>query len=442
MQRKINGLLLVLALVGGAVGFGIGEWLLSRYEGEMSSILLVGIYFAVLAFCIGLGCLVAEMISPKLNGRSWRERYAGVSWKMLVPVTLAAFLALGSLFEFVYELDLGGAKRINDIVLLIDNSGSMTGDEKSKGNDPENERFTAAKELIGRMDAEKRVAVFTFDEVPQLIQPLTSTATDSAKQQIYAKIDAIQPTTYKTKIDQALTGTMEHIREQGNAESGAMVILLSDGVTDVDLNAVVSGYRDQRVPINAIALGNAEDQTLNAQDREALVEGFRLLESLSERTGGTYTNVANADQISLAFQDIYRDLDDHTLLTERTGAPAGSTYLQILHIGLILLLGAALGIALGIMFDNRFLAKSFGIGGALAGLAAGLILELGLQGDSLGHPTVRLLADLALALIIAVFTLIVPVSDQQRRERRRKGASVSNPSAGLGTRPGDRSSGF
>ncbi|NGZ78033.1 VWA domain-containing protein [Saccharibacillus alkalitolerans] len=441
MQRKINLLLLLLAIAGGAVGFGIGEWLLNRYEGEMSSILLIGIYFGVLAFCIGLGCLIAEMVSPKLNGRSWRERYAGLSWKMLVPVTLAAFLALGSLFEFVYELDLGGVKRINDIVLVIDNSGSMTGDAEHEGNDPENERFTAAKELIGRMDAEKRVAVFTFDEVPQLIQPLTSTATNGDKQQIYAKIDAIEPTTYGTKIDQALTATMDHIRDQGSPDSGAMVILLSDGVTDVDMNAVLEEYRDRRVPINAIGLGNRDNPQLNEQDRQELIKGFERLQSISDRTGGTYTDVKNADQISLAFQDIYRNLDDHTLLTERTGAPAGSTYLQILHIVLILLIGAALGAALGVMFDNRFLAKSFGIGGAVAGLAAGLILEFGLQGDTLSGSTTRLLADLALAAVIALFTLIVPVREPQRKERGRKGATT-NPSAGLGGRAGDRSSGF
>ncbi|MEJ8302905.1 vWA domain-containing protein [Saccharibacillus sacchari] len=430
MQRKINLLLLLLALVGGAIGFGIGEWLLNHFEGKTSSILLVGIYFGVLALCIGLGCMVAETISPKLNGRSWKERYSGFSWKMLVPVTLAAFLLLGSLFEFVYELDLGGVKKINDIVLVIDNSGSMI------DTDPQNERFTAAKELIARMDAEKRVAVFTFDDVPQLVQPLTPVATDSEKQQVYAKIDAIEETEFSTNIDQALTATMEHIRDKGNANSGAMVILLSDGIADVNLDNILSSYQSQRVPINAIGLGKG--LVVEAED------GFLLLQNIAERTGGTYTDVSNADQISLAFQDIYRNLDDHTLLTERTGAPAGSTYLQILHIVLILLIGAGLGIALGVMFDNRFLAKSFGIGGAVAGLAAGLILEFGLQGDTLGDSTVRLLADLALATIIALFTLIIPIREQQRKERGRRGAGVgtTNPSAGLGNRPGDRSSGF
>ncbi|GGO00544.1 vWA domain-containing protein [Saccharibacillus kuerlensis] len=423
MQRKINLLLLLLALAGGAVGFGIGEWLLSRYEGEMSSILLIGIYFGVLAFCIGLGCLIAEMISPKLNGRSWRERYAGLSWKLLVPATLAAFLALGSLFEYVYELDLGKAKRINDIVLVIDNSESML------TTDPQNLRFSAAKDLIERMDAEKRVSVFVFDDIPQMVQPFVSIATESAKQQVYTKIDGIEDAIYGTDIAEALTETMGHIREQGESTSGAMVILLSDGENETDVSSVLSDYRSGRVPVNTIGLG---------------AEGgdFPLLRDIADRTGGTYTDVANADQISLAFQDIYRNLDDHTLLTDRTGAAAGSTYLQILHIVLILLIGTALGLALGLVFDNRFLAKSFGIGGAVAGLVAGLILEFGLQGDTLSAPIVRLLADLALAFIIALFTLVVPIREQQRRERGRKGMSTTNPSAGLGHRPGDRSSGF
>ncbi|MCQ4087566.1 VWA domain-containing protein [Saccharibacillus sp. JS10] len=442
MQRKVNLLLLLLAIVGGAVGFGIGEWWLARFEGQISRVVLVGVYFSVLAFCIGLGCLVAEMISPKLSGKSWRERYAGFSWQLLVPTTLAAFLILGSLFEFVYELDLGGVKKVNDIVLLIDNSGSMVDSkEGGLGNDNEGKRFDAAKELIERMDGDKRVAVLTFDDQAQLIQPFTSVATNEQKQRVNFKIDAIKPTDYPTDIDVALSETLKQIQDQGSPDNGAMVILLSDGVTDIDMNKVVTPYREKRVPINAIALGDTENSALNQASLQELKNGFALLQKMAERTGGTYTNVANADQISLAFQDIYQNLDDHTLLTERTGAPAGSTYLQVLHVILIVLIGAALGIALGVMFDNRFLAKSFGIGGAVSGLVAGLILELGLQGDEVNHSGVRLFAVLALATIIALFTLVVPIREQQRKERRR-GAKYKNSSAGLGQRSDDRSSGF
>lgn len=70
MQRKINLLLFFFSLLGGGVAFVLGELLLSRRPYDLPSIVLVGIYFAIVALGVGLGCLIAEMISPRLNGLS------------------------------------------------------------------------------------------------------------------------------------------------------------------------------------------------------------------------------------------------------------------------------------------------------------------------------------------------------------------------------------
>lgn len=64
MQRKLNPLLLLLSLVGGGLGFAIGEFLLRQWGTGLPVIVVTGIYFGILALCIGLACLIAELISP------------------------------------------------------------------------------------------------------------------------------------------------------------------------------------------------------------------------------------------------------------------------------------------------------------------------------------------------------------------------------------------
>ncbi len=149
MQRKMNMLLLLFSLIGGAIGFAIGEVILGKLSEGWPRFVVVGLYYGVLALCIGLSCLIAEMISPRLNGASWRQRYIDLSWKLLVPATLALLFVVGGLVQLIYGLQFGGVKPVKDIVLVIDNSGSML------ETDPDNERFSAAKQLINNMESDK-----------------------------------------------------------------------------------------------------------------------------------------------------------------------------------------------------------------------------------------------------------------------------------------------
>lgn len=84
MQRKLNLLLLLFSLIGGAVAFVIGELLMGRLLGDWPSILVVGLYFAIVALGVGLGCLLAEMISPA----EWLVVASAVSW-LVVETTPA-----------------------------------------------------------------------------------------------------------------------------------------------------------------------------------------------------------------------------------------------------------------------------------------------------------------------------------------------------------------
>lgn len=418
MQRKINPLLLLFSLVGGGIGFTIGEFLLRQWGTGLPVIVVTGIYFGILALCIGLACLIAELISPRLNGSSWRQRYTGTSWKLLIPSTLVALFLLGMLFEWVYQLNPGSAKPVKDIVLVIDNSGSM------KDTDPNQDRYTAAKNLINRMDEDNRVSVMVFDHATTLLQPFTRVKNQEAKDEIIAKIDSLETNDGGTDISLALEDTMTHIQESHDARRSAMVIMLSDGFSETDHARVLADYKQQQIAVNTIGL------SLVYKD------GAQLLQTIAAETGGQYYDVQNAADLSFVFQKIYDDVGDRSLLTKRTGAMEDSVYYQIVRVVAMLLIGVATGLALGIVFDNRHLALSFSIGGAVSGVLAGVVLEYGLSGGEVRDAFVRLLACFILAGIIALFTLVIPVKENSKiiRNEQRPGRT------GRGQRPNDSTS--
>ncbi|MFD1175501.1 VWA domain-containing protein [Paenibacillus puldeungensis] len=416
MQRKINWLLVLFSLIGGAIGAVIGELLLGELSGRLPGFVVIGLYFGILALSIGICCLIAETISPRLNGASWRQRYVGTSWKLLVPVTLVMLLLAGAAFEFLYELNINRAKTVKDIVLIIDNSGSM------HETDPDDHRYEAAKSLIGKMDSSKQVAVIVFNDQPELIQPFVRVRDQGAKDKVYAAIDELKPTDAGTDIGEALQASMEQIKGQSGSR-GAMAILLSDGVSDVNLAKVLPDYKDRGVAVNTIGLG------LSAPGGN--VEGAELLKEIASQTGGQYYDEADASNLTFVFQKIYDNLDERTLVTERTGTMENSPYYMILRIVFVLGLGALIGLALGMMFDNRHLARSFTIGGAVSGLLAGILLEQSLGGWPVGDAMIRLLACLLLAAVMTMFTFVVPIeTNGARAAMRRRGAAIQNGASG------------
>ncbi len=393
--------MLLFSVIGGAIGCVIGEVILNRLYGDWPTIVVVGLYCGVVALSIAIMCLIAEMIDPRLNGPSWRQRYVGTSWKLVVPASLVMLFMVGLLLELLYGLNLGSVKPVKDIVLVIDNSGSM------RETDPKNERYQAAKSLIEQMDKDKRVAVIEFSDGAQLVQPFITVKDSDIKSQVYMTIDNLKATDGGTEITRALEESIQHINDQQLGDRGTMVILLSDGFSDVDLNTVLAEYEQRDIVINTVGMSAVNS------------DGSRLLNDIANRTNGQFIDVDNVDNLSLAFQQIYDRIGNRSLLTERTGPMHDSTYYSLFRIIAIMAIGAAIGLSLGLVFDNRHLARSFGIGGSVAGLISGLVLEFGLSGHSMSDSMIRLLACLILAGIIALFTLIVPIKENGRIQEGR-----------------------
>lgn len=391
-QRKLSLLMVMCSLIGGAIGFVAGEVILSRLSDALPQWLLMGLYFGQYALFVGGMCLLAEMISPRLNGQGWKQRYLGASWKMLVPSTFVMVGVAAMLLQLLYGSSFQKGSSTDNIVLLLDTSDSM------RQTDPNNQLFKAAADVVRKMDSDMQIAVITFNDRTDVLQPLVQLSDQSVKDTVIAKLENHAGPSGGTQIEEALQAGLEQLRAAGQLGQGSTVVLMSDGYSHVDLQTALEPYKQSQLRIHTVGMSEVD------------ANGTYLLQRISEETGGKYFNVDHAEELSGIFGQIY-DLSrqDRNLVSERTGAAADSALYASLRVIGMTVIGGLLGLALGLIFDNRHLAKSFTIGGAVAGILAGLLLETALSSGWF-DAVIRLLACALMAVVMTLFTAFVPAA--------------------------------
>lgn len=401
-SREWNIMMTAASVLGGLAGFAAGEVWLEYGEARVHETLLMGVYFGQLALWVGLACLLAETVSPRLNGARWRSRYCRDSWKLLIPASLVLLFAVGALFQFFYGL--GGLKRAvpQDYALVLDRSGSMA------QTDPDGRSLEAAKNLIHKMSADNRAAIVLFHDEPRLLLPMTALADEPARSRAADRLNEAGTPEHGTNIGSALELVSRHLDETGQPGRNSAVILISDGHSDVNLDRTLAPYLKQDVPVYTVGV---------QMDSDA---GTRLLKRIANRTGARFYSVDRAEDITGVFSTILDNPDKRHLVGERTGPSAGSLLYLLLRIVLFAGIGAAMGLSLGIIFDNRHLAWRFAWGGTAAGLAAGALLELGLR-EAAEPALYRCAADVILALVMVLAPVAVPVPPESQHDQGQSG---------------------
>lgn len=175
-----------------------------------------------------------------------------------------------------------------DAVLVIDQSGSM------EGNDPENKRLTAASRFVTRAEAERcdiRIGLVSFSNTAQIKMDLT---TDYSA--LRHKIEQLSDLGDGTNFVEAMNTSQEILSTQGYPGRNHAVVFLSDGYPEpVGQSASISYLLGQAITADivyyTIALGPA--------DRV-------LLGDMAERTGGTRCD-ATPSSLTSCYEEIFED---------------------------------------------------------------------------------------------------------------------------------------
>jgi Ca-activated chloride channel family protein len=300
------------------------------------------------------------------------------------------------LLQFLYGLDFGKAKKIKDVVFLIDTSESML------KTDPGNERYLAAQNLINSMNNDNRTAIYVFNDEIKNIQPMAY-VDSNLKGQVVNELKQLEQPSGKTNLKGALDTAMEQIISTQSKDRSTMVIALTDGMDNYNLqdtfDKTINPYRNSGIPVYTIGMNENLDE---------------LLGKIADETDGIYYNVKETQSLKNLFNKIYLERDRRLLVDKRNGSANDNILFALLRVLFLTIIGGLIGLGGGLIFDNKYISKSFGIAGLLSGFISGLILELGFGNVSYNAPLLRLWADIVLSVIYTFFTFIFGVGAENQ----------------------------
>jgi hypothetical protein len=166
-----------------------------------------------------------------------------------------------------------------EIVLLIDNSGSM------RKNDPQSLTKQAVAQFLQSSPAGSRVALILFDQKPRSWRPLTP-INETTRLDLLTLLDRIDFKGQLTNSGEALRRAIETLKEPGGPEGKKTVVFMSDGIIDTgnparDLKAaetmrgeLASAAVEADIRIFAIAFTDNAD--------------VQLMQDLAKATDGRY----------------------------------------------------------------------------------------------------------------------------------------------------------
>lgn len=196
----------------------------------------------------------------------------------------------------VLETDAESATRVpQDVVLLIDTSGSMAGR-------PIEDAKAAARGFLSQLSADDRVALVSFAFKPAVVSTFTS---DRAA--LLAAIDGLQASG-ETAVHDAIVSAAGLA---GQSDRQVTLVLLSDGGDTVSVNTfdnAVAAVKAAGVPVFAVALESGE------WDPQAL-------QTLATASGGRYLATADSGELTSLYESIARELTSRYFVTFTSLAP-------------------------------------------------------------------------------------------------------------------------
>jgi pSer/pThr/pTyr-binding forkhead associated (FHA) protein len=182
-----------------------------------------------------------------------------------------------------------------DVVLVLDNSGSM------KKNDPSFLVIKAVKEFISQQDENTRVGIVIFDQGVRLPVSLTD-ASLANRETILNSIEEINYKGLFTDSPAGIERAIYELKNNGRIDAEKSIIFMTDGIVD-------TGAPDRDLEKSKWL---REDLAPDAADNEIKIFGiaftdaadFQLIQSISQKTEGEYYRALTVDDLQHVFEQI------------------------------------------------------------------------------------------------------------------------------------------
>lgn len=189
-----------------------------------------------------------------------------------------------------------GAAPALDIVLVLDNSGSM------KQNDPHLLTREVVTRFLDGIGADTRLGMVVFDQDARLIEPLTVLDSLNAKVRFLKGLENLNYQGRYTNSPAAIERALYELKSHGREQAGKIVIFLTDGIIDTGDKA-----RDREKEQWLKDSLTAESRKLGIRlFTIAFTDGadYQLIQTLALNTTGEYFRAYRAEEIEGVFQAI------------------------------------------------------------------------------------------------------------------------------------------
>lgn len=215
--------------------------------------------------------------------------------KVVSLLFLLCFILQGFLVKPVKAVEMQ-----NNIILLIDNSGSM------KETDPKRLSIVAASMLIDSIDENTSLNIITFGDKPKALYSIEN---KPSKENLKAELLNIEFNNNYTDLKE---GIKEALSQLSKVQGNKSIIVLSDGKED-PMGGLTKEHKDEfslliekahlsTVKVNCIALSQKADKD--------------SLESLTFKTGGEFYYSDNPSQLFNVFSKILGNINDFYTVKE------------------------------------------------------------------------------------------------------------------------------
>ena len=186
----------------------------------------------------------------------------------------------------------------HDIVLMLDNSGSM------RKNDPDFLTSVAVHAFIEGLGDDYHVAIISFDQRVKVLKPLA--VLDTAHRA--ALLSSLSDNNYRgllTNSPAALERSIYELRTNGRPDAQKSIVFMTDGIVDVAPEGADSGDVEKARWMKSTLAEEAGDSSVRIFGIAFTdTADFELIQTLARRTGGEYYRAYTAAEIDGVFSNI------------------------------------------------------------------------------------------------------------------------------------------